>query len=85
MEQKIINNEITEIPCPNCNGEGGWDIAIPSSFENFTWVSDGEYLEVAFKKCFFCDDGMLSDEKFKDYNRVKKLKEKNRKKYKCEF
>ena len=40
--------------CPNCNGEGGWNIGVVCSPEDTMWIDDGESMELGFKKCYFC-------------------------------
>ena len=62
--------------CQNCNGEGGWNIAVPCSPENTMWISDGECMELGFKECFWCKGtGKISEERLKE---VKKLKKKSK-------
>jgi len=61
--------------CVNCNGEGGWDIAVPCSPENVMWVDDGECMELGYKKCFWCSGkGEISEEREAEMKKLKKRK-----------
>jgi len=59
--------------CKNCDGEGGWNIAIPTSPENTMWISDGESMELGWKKCFYCKGtGKITLERLKEVKNIKK-------------
>lgn len=58
--------------CPNCNGEGGWDIGVPCGPDEVMWVSDGDLMTLGFKECYFCaGTGEISKEKLAEYKKLK--------------
>jgi hypothetical protein len=61
--------------CTNCSGQGGWDIAVPTSADNVMWIDDGECMELGFKQCFWCGgSGKISEEREKKMKALKKKK-----------
>ena len=60
--------------CQNCNGEGGWDIAVKCSPENTMWISDGDCMELGFKECFWCKGtGQISKDRITEVKELKKV------------
>ena len=43
-----------KMKCKNCNGEGGWEIAVSCSPEDTMWIDDGECMAFGYKECFWC-------------------------------
>jgi len=61
--------------CINCNGQGGWDIAVQTSAENVMWVSGGDYMELGYKECYWCKgSGKISVERLEEMKKLKKKK-----------
>ena len=62
--------------CINCNGSGGWDIAVPADGVDVMWVSDGECMELGYKKCYWCDGkGELDEKRISEMQKLKGKKQ----------
>jgi hypothetical protein len=63
--------------CPNCNGNKGWEIGIIASANNFMWIDDGEYMDIGYKKCFWCSGtGRATNKRIKEMKKIKRENEK---------
>ena len=62
-----------EKECPNCKGNGGFDVGIPCSPENIMYISDGECMELGWKDCFWCSGkGKTTEERILEVKKIKK-------------
>ncbi|MEA2028862.1 MAG: glyoxalase superfamily protein [Campylobacterota bacterium] len=72
-EKQQSKNQLPKYPCPNCKGEGGWDIAVETDAYNAMWLDDGEFFELGYKKCFWCEGvGELSSLRLEEVKKIKK-------------
>lgn len=52
--QDLKDNESKYIDCKYCNGEGGFECSVETTFENAMWVDEGVFMELGFEKCKHC-------------------------------
>lgn len=62
-----------EKECPNCKGNGGFEVGIPCDPNYTIYISDGECMELGWKDCFWCSGkGKVTEERILEVKNIKK-------------
>ena len=67
-------NKITEgKECPNCKGEGGFEVSVQTTVDDMMWYDDGDFYTLINKECFWCSGtGKITNKRIKEVKKMKR-------------
>lgn len=64
---------MNEAKCPNCSGEGGFEVVVECSANNVNWYSVSDHFELEHKDCFWCEGkGQITDGRIREIKKMKR-------------